>query len=378
MMRGMPSAARSGQSIRVAVDGLGLSRDSAYRGIGTYCRHVLAALAEDPDLDIVALVPGAAEVPAGIRRRRTFRIAPGRWAAAEHDWLTPIELSLARPDVVFSPGRFPPRRSPRPVVQTLHDVVPLLPDTDVLEEERDVWRRSLPRWPQAAVVVAVSEDSARSARKVGVPADRIVVAPHGVDPAFVPAARFTRAEPPYLLMVGEYDPRKRHHLAFEVVAGLASRGQPHGLKVAGRLSPVHADAFASLVAQAPRPDLVSLLGYRPLAELVTLYQQADAVIVTSSHEGFGFPALEAMACGTPVVAFDNSATSEVVGGAGILVPDGDVHAMVDAVEAIVTSPAHRADLAARCLSRAGKYSWRASAAIHAAALRTAAAGRKRP
>src|SRR5947209_14635956 len=76
-----------------------------------------------------------------------------------------------------------------------------------------------------------------------------------------------------------------------------------------------------VLARATRPDRVEVLGF--VDDLVDLYRGASALVFTSRAEGFGLPIVEAMACGTPVVAFDNTSIPEVAGDAGVLVPDGE-------------------------------------------------------
>src|SRR5207237_9291849 len=115
----------------------------------------------------------------------------------------------------------------------------------------------------------------------------------------------------------------------------------------------------------PRPDLVDGVGY--VDDLAALYRQAAVLVVTSRHEGFGLPVVEAMASGTPVVAFTNSALPEVVGDAGLLVPDGDVDAFARAVCSLLDDEATRSELARRGVTRAQRFSWETTAAATVAA-----------
>jgi glycosyltransferase involved in cell wall biosynthesis len=194
--------------------------------------------------------------------------------------------------------------------------------------------------------------------------------PHGIAPHFTRGD--ARADPPYILFVGEFDPRKRHDLAFAAVGALADQGLPHRLLVTGRIAPWFAEQMERLVAESPHPDRVEMLGHVDAPTLVRLYQEAAALVVTSRGEGFGLPALEAMACGTPVVAFANSATTEVLGDAGILVPDGDFEEFVRALSALVKDPVRIEELAEQGFERAKQFSWPASVAAHAEILAAAA------
>jgi alpha-1,3-rhamnosyl/mannosyltransferase len=108
-------------------------------------------------------------------------------------------------------------------------------------------------------------------------------------------------------------------------------------------------------------------------DLADTYRRADIFISTSRYEGFGLPAVEAMASGTPVVAFANSAIPEVVGDGGLLVPDGDVPAMVDAVRSLLDDRSRREDVRSRGLERAKHFSWERCGAVHADVYRSVAA-----
>jgi glycosyltransferase involved in cell wall biosynthesis len=352
--------------VRVVVDGRSFADASSFRGIGSYVRNVVEGLARRPDLDVRVLARPSALLPDGARRRRVLRVAPGRWQAREHDLLLPLDLTRVPGDVAFSPALDPPAVCHRPWVQTLHDVLPL--DGRSPEEVRR-FRQQATRYRRAAALVAVSRWTADEAiNRLELDPARVHVVPHGVSARFRPGPG--PDGPPYLLFVGEYDPRKRHALAYAAVGALADKGFPHELVVTGRLAPWYADEMAALHAGAPRPDRVVVRGHVSADELLALYQGASALVVTSSAEGFGFPALEAMACGTPVVAFANSAITEVVGDAGVLVEDGDVGALVDALVSVLSSPERRADLSGRAQERAGRYTWEASVEQHAAILRS--------
>jgi glycosyltransferase involved in cell wall biosynthesis len=241
------------------------------------------------------------------------------------------------------------------------------------EVERRRLLRYKPRFQQAAAVIAVSQFSAdQGIEHLGLHPSRVHVIHHGVDAAFQPPRGRARADRPYAAFVGEFGAHRGHAEAFEVVGALADAGYPHRLQVAGRIAPHVRPALQALRASAPRPDRIELLGF--VDSLVELYQRADVALVTSRHEGFCLPAVEAMACGTPVVAFANTAITEVVGDGGVLVDDGDVESFVKAVRAILDDPARWDEMSAAALARARRFDWRRSVAAHVEIYRAVSGG----
>lgn len=387
-------------TLTVAVDAGGLADASELRGIGTYLRHVLAGLAGHPDVSVVALAGPRVALPAGVRRLPVRRVVPARlpvagpgkggggrrpatlalryastrWAPLEHDLLLPRDLARAArcgADVALIPGLPPPRRSPLPWVQTVHDVIPLSRPDPLAARETARWRRLGPRIRAAAAVIAVSRYSAGEAvAHLGLDPARVHVVPNGVDPAFRPEGPAAPADPPYVLYVGSWGAHKGIGEAVAVVDRLAAAGLPHRLVIAGPQDARQRERIAAHVAAAARPERVEVVGY--VADLPALYRGAAALVVTSRCEGFCLPAAEAMACGTPVVAFDNSALPEVVGDGGVLVPDGDVDAMAGALRAVLEDPSARRDLAAAGIRRAARYRWEACVAAHAEILASVA------
>jgi glycosyltransferase involved in cell wall biosynthesis len=325
--------------VRVAMDGRALSDASSFRGIGTYLRVLLPALAARADVKVTVLAPPAVagSLPEGVALAAHRRLAPDRWASAEHHLLLPRELAAVDADVDHSPALDPPRRrSSRPWVQTVADVLPLVDPDPAFSVERRRWRRWAPRVRAADAVITFSSFAAEEvSRELDLDRGRVHVIPLPPGPRFTPPADDgpgTRR--PSVLFVSEYGPHKGFAEAAAVATRLGAAGLPHRVAMAGRVVPATAPLVRAAVAGAG--DRVEVLGW--VGNLVPLYQRATALLVTSRHEGFGLPAVEAMACATPVVAFDNSATAEVVAGGGMLVPDGDVEAAARALVGLLSSP----------------------------------------
>jgi glycosyltransferase involved in cell wall biosynthesis len=360
----------------VVVDAWHLGGFSSNRGVGTYLRHVLSGLSTDPNLHLVALATGNTSLPDRVDHWPIRRVAPNRFAQREHDLRLPRDLARAAAatgaGVVFSPADNPPRRSRRPWVQTVHDVIPLAAPDPAFESAAARWRCMGRRLASAAAVLADSHNTAADVvRFFDVDPDTLHVAHLGIDGVFRPPAARVSTEPPTILYVGEYGPHKGFAEAFATVGGIAEAGLPHRLAMVGLLAPWYKPRVRSLLADSSRPDRIDLLGY--VDDLVSVYQRADALIITSRYEGFCLPAVEAMACGTPVVAFANSAVTEIVGDGGVLVRDGDVVEMVGVLRTLLTDRDAWDKASARGLERARAFSWKRCVEIHAEVLRSVAA-----
>ena len=259
-----------------------------------------------------------------------------------------------------------------PTVATVHHPVAIDRRLD-LAATRNLRRKvTLRRWygftrMQASVVgrldgvTTVSESSRRDIdTHMGVPADRIQVIPVGIDPAeFRPGDR--PRDPDSILAVTSADvPLKGLVHLLEAVAKLRTE-RPVRLTVVGTARP-GGPAEAALDRLALR-DAVRFTGSVPEAELVELMQRAAVVAIPSLYEGFSLPAVEAMACATPLVTTDAGALPEVVGNeAGLRVRAGDVGELTTALQRVLDSPA-----LAEQLGRAGRqrvldrFTWRATA-----------------
>lgn len=213
---------------------------------------------------------------------------------------------------------------------------------------------------------------------------RVHAVHHGLDPCFKPEATGGRAlvarmrgrrEAPYVLFAATLHPRKNIAVLRDAMQGLAAEGFPHALVIAGRPPgdrPTWAELERAASAELPgAPGRVLHVGQPSDWDLAALMADADAVCLPSLYEGFGLTALEAMACGAPVVVSDRGALPEVVGDAGVVVyPSAE--AVKGALRRVLTDRALAQRLRHAGVERARLFSWEKTAAGWFEVLRVAA------
>lgn len=220
-------------------------------------------------------------------------------------------------------------------------------------------------------IIAISENTKKDIVKVlGVSPDKVAVTLCGVDPRFAPIrdegmlSAFRRRDglpDRMILFVGTLEPRK-NVTALVRAFGLAKRSKnlEHKLVLAGRKGPDYPQVVAAVDELGLKDDVV-FLDYFSDRDLPLLYSAADAFVYCSLYEGFGLPPLEAMACGTPVIASNNSSLPEVVGEAGVLVDPHSTEEMSGAIGRVLSDPDLRSRLSAKGFERARLFSWESTA-----------------
>jgi glycosyltransferase involved in cell wall biosynthesis len=212
---------------------------------------------------------------------------------------------------------------------------------------------------------------------LGYPRDRIEVVPHGVDhELFAPGITGGQGlvGAPYVLFVGVAHPRKNLAAVRQAVADLAGLGRPHALAIVGGSAPDRdAPEFERIASEElpGQPGRLRNFHRVPSRQLATLMAGADVFCLPSYFEGFGLPALEAMACGAPVVVSDRGALPEVVGDAGLVVAP-DAASVSAAVQSVVTDADRMLRMRRASIERAAGFSWQRTAAGWLDALRAAA------
>jgi glycosyltransferase involved in cell wall biosynthesis len=380
--------------LRIAIDYTSAINQNA--GIGRFVRNLVGAVVANdltdsfllfhaaPNPGRVATYPGGSNVS-----HRVLRVSE-RWSniiwhrlqvPLPADWLTgPVDL-FHSPDFVL-----PPVRGARSIL-TVHDLAFLLYPECADARLRAYLERTVPRSVQRADYVVADSENTRNdvICLLGVPPEQVTVVPGGVDPAFKPVtdparlAAFRQSiglDPvtPYILFIGVIEPRKNLMGLIEAFDILKSRRSlPHKLVVAGRRGWL-SDATMERAERSQFRDEIIFPGFIPEGEIATLYSAAEAFAFPSHYEGFGLPVLEAMACGTPVVASRASSLPEVVGDAGMQVDPDDSERLASALELLALNPEMRADFRERGIARAAQFTWDAAARVMLDVYRKVASG----
>ncbi|WP_426573318.1 glycosyltransferase family 4 protein [Aquihabitans sp. McL0605] len=367
-------------------------------GSEEYTTRLLRGLAHDlpPDLHLTlfALGPFAEAHPDLVAAYPTVTTRidghrkPER-VAAEATWLAReagrrnIEL-LHHAGGVIPPG---PAIARTPAAVTIHDIQPLLMPENFSAVKRRWLTAMIPRAARkAAMVFTPSDPTSQSVvEHLGVPPSRVTTVPHGIEPPIPVSADDVAAvreryhlDGQIILYPAITYPHKDHVTLVRAFARLAPSRPDLTLVLAGAAGPSEADVVAAIRSSGVG-DQVRRTGRIPWDDLTALYGAATVVAVPSRFEGFGAPALEAMAAGVPVVVADATALPWVVGSAGLKVRPGDIGQLAGALARVLDEPAVHATLAAAGRVRAAHFSWDVAAQDLAAGYRAAAAmGETRP
>jgi glycosyltransferase involved in cell wall biosynthesis len=369
--------------------------DREKTGIGYYAWHLIRRLPEvDPATDYVAWYVHFKTATSRWRhfddvRLPNFRerglIYPSRLLQRTARYGFPRAEWFGRFDVLFGTNFVPPPSRAERVVVTVHDLAfRLFPET--APQAVPWWREAVARTMRRARRVIVPSESTRSDLMdiYGVDADRVVIVPLAVDhdrfrpppPDRIRAVRGRLGiDGPYVLALGR-SRRKNLPRLLEAFGELPDDLRP-ALVVAGAppWSPDDSDggleALAALPAEAR--SKVRFIGYVPESQMVALLSGATALAFPSLYEGFGFPALEAMACGTPVLTSNVSSLPELVGDAAVLVDPNDAQAIADGLRSLLCDDDLHERLRTAGPARAAGFDWTSTARATAAVLHEAAA-----
>lgn len=306
------------------------------------------------DLDIVLFVLDAFVVAhpdlAAAFETHVLRL-PGRLkplrVLAEYTWL-PWQVARRRVDVLHDAGGTSPGRVRVPRVLTIHDIQPLdLPSNFGVVRARYVgWALPAAAATAAQIMVPSTFVRDRVVDRLGVDADDVAVVPWSTPtPGPAEDAAVMRAalgiEGRFVLLASITYPHKDHATAVRAMHRLAARHPDVQLVLAGGPGPAE-DAVTAVIAEVGMASRVVRPGRVAAERMATLLTEAAVVVVPSRYEGFGIPALEAMAAGVPVIVADAGSLPEVVGDAGIVFPVGDDAQLAIALHGMLTDEDARA------------------------------------
>jgi len=369
--------------LRVGIDGRAFTSPAA--GVRRYVSALVPALkAADPTLELVALGGDRDAVPANVAYVAEPWHPPTNlgWSAMG----LPRAAARAPVDVIHAPAYTAPLWSSAPVVLTIHDVS-YERHPEWYPYQRDALRRMFYR-RSARTAARVLTDSEFSAGEIAaayqIPRERITVAPLGVSDHFAPSDRPGETLPagitsPFLLHVGDLHERRNLPLIVQAMFEAQRRpGMPPLSLVLAGVDRGIGDRLRAYARELKSPDAVVCLGPVSDSQLLTLYRGAAALVYPSRYEGFGLPVLEAMACGTPVIASRAASIPEVLGDAGVLLDPDDEPGWADAIAALVNDEWQKGRMQKAGLTRAKEFTWARTASITLDAYRQVAAGSRRP
>ncbi len=328
--------------------------------------HLVEALQDVDNLELVGIGPiGRSRPPAPFdppiplrRLHLPYQLLYEAW----HRGLEAPEWVSGPVDLVHATAPMSPPVRRVPLVATLHDLFPILEPANLtprgvrmMSRAFDLMRRD------ATLIMASSQQTLDDCVAAGFDPARLRLVPLGAQPSTVSdtdreqVQRDYRITKPYVIWVGTTEPRK--NLPLLIKAYRAANPRDLDLLLVGP------DGWGVEIGTLFGPDDTGIrhLGFVPGGDLPVLLDGAEALVFPSRREGFGLPAVEAMAQGTPVVGAAGTAIAEVVGPTGVLLDPGNLDAWVDAIDHIATTPEWKHQRSAAARERAQTYTWRHTA-----------------
>jgi glycosyltransferase involved in cell wall biosynthesis len=373
--------------VRFGIDSHSAEREG--EGNTTYTRHLIAALLAAGGDDDVALFAGNPAHP-------FYRSLPSRHGSpvvrvpqargiARLGWALARAASRARIDVLHV-QYVAPLWYRGPLVVTVHDLGYLhVPESFPLGLRVALRTLVPPSIKRAALIVAVSEFTRRDiVARYRIPPEKVVVTPEGADARFRPRsteetvsvlARYG-LQPGFVFSLGRLNRRKNLERLLQAYARLRRDGLVDVPLVIGGKPDYGLEETLRRARSSGASSGVRFAGLISDEDLPVFYSGAACFVYPSLFEGFGLPALEAMACGTPVIASDRTAIPEVVGDAALSVNPESVDALAEAMRRVLTDRDLAMDLSRRGLARSRQFTWAEAARLTREAYREAARGHR--
>lgn len=357
---------------RIAFDARYIS--DRYHGIGRYAFRLLEALAHAAPGMMFVVFRGQGHDSRfdweSLASRRNIEIQAGPWPLYwPHEQLSwPRLLRRARVDLFHTPYFVVPVLSRVPAINTIHDLIfERYPEYMPMKWSRPYYRLLMEyATRRARRIIAVSQSTVEDlGHYYDTGGDRVLVIPEGVDLDFRPVGDASTLEQlrarynllrPFVLAVGTRRPHKNFGRLVQAY-GLLSQEADFDLVFVGPADRRFSDQARQVAQTSDLNGRVKFLEWVPEADLPGLYTLADLAVIPSLMEGFGLPALEAMACATTVVASNTSSLPEVVGEAGVLIDPYDVKQLAKTMGQLMRDPRRRERLGESGRRRAAGFSW---------------------
>lgn len=373
--------------MKIAIDARPLT--GRYTGDRTYWRSLIRALLRI-DRENMYLLYSRIPIEAGElpdAPNLIYRVVPSGNNRVWNTFVLPAALRDDKPDVLHVQYTIPPaKRCPCPIITTVHDVSFKVNPQWFTRKDRMLLSLTVPpSMCRAAHVITVSESSRKDIQRfyhlpeekltatlLGLPDDFAAELPKWGNDPIADAGRKETArhfanttyqlDKPFVLAVGVLQPRKNLPLLAEAFGLAKARHQlPHQLAIAGKIGWGTDQELLRDAARKhggnPAAEAIQFCGYVPDADLPTLYTAADVLAYPSLYEGFGFPPLEAMACGTPALISDAPSLPEVGGDAALIAPAHSADGIATGLAALIQDETLRQNLIARGRVRAASFSW---------------------
>ncbi len=360
--------------MRIAIDATSVPAQPA--GAGVYAIELVRAMTERDRHDGYAVFARGGWLEEAARGKPNWRIehvaARSRTARLAWEQLSlPARLSALRIDVLHSTHHtLPLRPTACARVVTLHDLT-FFRIPERYPVARRLYMQTLTRLSARvadAIIVPSETVRAEVMRVLGVLASKVSTVYEAAAADFTPGDRSQAAavargygiDGPYVLSVGSLEPGKNRGRLIEAMRRLRNAGHNERLVIVGQRGWKYA-ADLELIDRLGMGDRVVMPGYVKREHLPALYRAATVFAFPSLYEGFGLPVLEAMACGTPVLTSNVSATAEVAKNAALIVAPLSVDAITDGLRRLLCHEELRGELARRGIERAAEFSWRKAA-----------------
>jgi glycosyltransferase involved in cell wall biosynthesis len=357
-------------------------------GVGVFCAGALSGLSGIPQVDVSAFAVSwrrrrgiAGLVPSGVATGQRAMPARPLHAAWRRSGFPPVEWFIGRHDVVHGSNFVVPPTTHAARVMTVHDLTvvlyPELCDPATLEFPNLIrravadgaWVHTPSQFVADEVIAELSVDPARvRAVHHGIP---LAPPERGAPP---PPVRLPDGCGRYVLAIGTIEPRKDYPLLVSAFASVAAAHPDVALVIVGS-DGWGVERFLAEVESSPARSRIVRPGYLGERALAATLRHASVLAYPSRYEGFGFPPLQAMAAGVPVVATAAGAVPEVVGDGALLVAPGDREGLAGAISRVLDGGSDTGDLVARGRNRSNGFTWNACAEGLAALYRDAAGDR---